>query len=116
MLGLLGVTIGLARGALGVLVAFIAVVLQVLFCIVLARFVTTSMARLLRSRRGKDLAVFLFIPIFAVFEFLIQVIPRAVVLGESQPGELRRHRQLDALAAARPGRARDPGRLDRAPG
>ncbi|HJZ09221.1 MAG TPA: hypothetical protein VJ283_14140, partial [Trebonia sp.] len=85
VLGLLGVTIGLARGALGVLVAFLAVVLQVLFCIVLARFVTTSMARLLRSRRGKDLAVFLIVPIFAAFEFLIQVIPRAVASGNLSP-------------------------------
>jgi ABC-2 type transport system permease protein len=85
VLGLLGVTIGLAHGALGLLVAFIAVVLQVLFCIVLARFVTTSMARLLRSRRGKDLAVFLIIPVFAAFEFLIQVIPRAVASGSLSP-------------------------------
>lgn len=85
VLGLLGVTIGLARGALGVLVAFLAVILQVLFCIVLARFVTTSMARLLRSRRGKDLAVFLIVPIFAAFEFLIQVIPRAVASGSLSP-------------------------------
>jgi ABC-2 type transport system permease protein len=81
VLGLLGVTIGLARGALGVLVALLAVVLQVLFCIVLARFAITSMARLLRSRRGKDLAVFLIVPVFAIFEFLIQVIPRAVSSG-----------------------------------
>src|SRR5215472_3163963 len=85
VLGLLGVTIGLARGALGVLVAFVAVVLQVLFCIVLARLVTTSLAGLLRSRRGKDLAVFLFIPIFAMFEFLIQVIPRAASSGRLTP-------------------------------
>jgi ABC-2 type transport system permease protein len=85
VLGLLGVTIGLARGALGVLVALLAVVLQVLFCIVLARFVITSMARLLRSRRGKDLAVFLIVPVFAIFEFLIQVIPRAVSSGGLSP-------------------------------
>src|SRR5262249_60914875 len=52
LVGLLGVTVGLARGALGVLVAVIAVVLQVLFCITLARWVTTSMARMRRSRRG----------------------------------------------------------------
>lgn len=84
VLGLLGVTVGLARGV-GVLVAFIAVVLQVLFCIVLARFVITSMARLLRSRRGKDLAVFLIVPVFAIFEFLIQVIPRAVSSGGLSP-------------------------------
>jgi len=53
LLGLLGVTVGLAHGALGVLIALLAVVLQVLFCITLARFVTTSLAGMLRSRRGK---------------------------------------------------------------
>lgn len=84
VLGLLGVTVGLARGV-GVLIAFIAVVLQVLFCIVLARFVITSMARMLRSRRGKDLAIFLIVPVFAIFEFLIQVVPRAVSSGGLTP-------------------------------
>ncbi len=81
LLGLLGVTVGLAVGVLGVLVALIAVPLQVLFCITLARLVTTSMARLLRSRRGKDLAVFLFIPIFALIELLGQAIPNAAAGG-----------------------------------
>jgi ABC-2 type transport system permease protein len=81
LLGLLGVTVGLAAGGLGVLVALIAVPLQVLFCITLARLVTTVMARLLRSRRGKDLAVFLFIPIFALIELLGQVIPNAAGSG-----------------------------------
>ena len=73
--------IGLARGPLGLLVAVVAVVLQVLFCIALARLVTTSMARMLRSRRGKDLAVFLVIPIFALIELLGQVIPNAAAHG-----------------------------------
>ena len=85
VLGLLGVTIGLARGGLGVLIAFIAVALQVLFCIVLARFVITGMARMLRSRRGKDLAVFLIVPVFAILEFLIQVVPRAAASGGLSP-------------------------------
>jgi ABC-2 type transport system permease protein len=82
VVGLLGVTVGLARGGFGLLVAVAAVVLQVLFCIALARFVTTSMARLLRSRRGKDLAAFLVIPIFALYEFFIQVVPRAAAEGK----------------------------------
>jgi hypothetical protein len=73
--------IGLARGPLGLLVAVVAVVLQVLFCIALARLVTTSMARMLRSRRGKELAVFLVIPIFALIELLGQVIPNAAAHG-----------------------------------
>gem|GEM_PF-415616 len=79
--GLLGVTVGLARGPFGLLVAVVAVPLQVLFCITLARFVTTSMARLLRSRRGKDLAAFLIIPIFALYEFFTQVVPRVAAEG-----------------------------------
>jgi ABC-2 type transport system permease protein len=82
VIGLLGVVIGLARGPLGVLVALIAVVLQVLFCITLARWVTTSMAGLLRSRRGKDFAAFLFIPIVACYEFFTQVVPRLAATGK----------------------------------
>ena len=85
LIGLLGVTVGLARGALGVLVALVAVVLQVLFCITLARFVTTSLARLLRSRRGKDLAAFLIIPIFALYELFTLVAPNLTTEGKLAP-------------------------------
>ena len=81
LIGLLGVLVGLAAGGLGLLVAFVAVLLEVLFCITLARFVTTGMAGLLRSRRGKDLAAFLVIPIFALYEFFTQVVPRAAAQG-----------------------------------
>jgi ABC-2 type transport system permease protein len=82
VIGLLGVTVGLATGAFGVVVAVIAVALQVLFCIVLSRFVTTSLARLLRSRRGRDLAAFLIIPLFALYEFFTQVVPKAASEGK----------------------------------
>ncbi len=81
LIGLLGVTIGLARGALGVLVALLAVVLQVLFCITLARFVTTGLAGMLRSRRGKDFAALLIIPIFAAYEGFIQIVPKLASEG-----------------------------------
>jgi len=57
-------------------------VLQVLFCIALSRFVTTSLANLLRSRRGRDLAAFLIIPLFALYEFFTQVVPKAVSEGK----------------------------------
>ena len=77
LLGLLGVTVGLASGAFGILVAVVAVLLQVLFCITLARFVTTGLAGLLRSRRGKDLAAFLVIPIVALYALFAQVMPKA---------------------------------------
>jgi ABC-2 type transport system permease protein len=82
VIGLLGVTVGLASGPLGVTVAVVAVVLQVLFCIALARFVTTSLAGLLRSRRGRDLAAFLVIPLFALYEFFAQVVPKATAEGK----------------------------------
>ncbi len=82
VIGLLGVTVGLASGALGVVVAVVAVILQVLFCIVLSRFVTTSLAGLLRSRRGRDLAVFLVIPLVALYEFFTQVVPKAAAEGK----------------------------------
>jgi ABC-2 type transport system permease protein len=82
VIGLLGVTVGLARGALGVLIAVLAVLLQVLFCIVLARFVTTALAGLLRSRRGRDLAALLIIPIFILYEVFTQVVPKAVSSGK----------------------------------
>jgi ABC-2 type transport system permease protein len=82
VIGLLGVTVGLASGVLGVTVAVIAVVLQVLFCIALSRFVTTSLAGLLRSRRGKDLAAFLIIPLVALYEFFTQVVPKVAAEGK----------------------------------
>ncbi len=82
VIGLLGVTVGLASGGFGVIIAVLAVVLQVLFCIALARFATTSLASLLRSRRGRDLAAFLIIPLFALYEFFTQVVPRAVSDGK----------------------------------
>jgi ABC-2 type transport system permease protein len=81
LIGLLGVTVGLASGAFGVVVAVLAVVLQVLFCITLARFVTTALAGLLRSRRGSDLAVLLVIPIFVLYEIFTQVVPKAAASG-----------------------------------
>jgi ABC-2 type transport system permease protein len=81
LLGLLGVIIGLAHGALGALVALLAVPLYVLFCITLARFVTTGLAGVLRSRRGRDFAALLFIPIFALYEGFIQVVPKLASEG-----------------------------------
>jgi ABC-2 type transport system permease protein len=82
VIGLLGVTVGLASGAFGVIVGVVAVVLQVLFCIALSRFMTTSLASLLRSRRGRDLAAFLIIPLFALYEFFTQVVPKAASEGK----------------------------------
>jgi len=81
VIGLLGVTVGLARGGAGVVIAVLAVLLQVLFCIILARYVTTALASMLRSRRGRDFAVLLIIPIFVLYEIFTQVVPSAAAKG-----------------------------------
>jgi len=78
LIGELGITVGLAHGGLAVVIAVIAAVLQVLFCISLARWVTTSLASLLRSRRGRDLAALAVIPIFGLYETFAQVLPKAI--------------------------------------
>jgi len=79
------VTVGLARGGLGLVVALLAVVLEVLFSITLARFVTAGLAGLLRSRRGKDLAAFLILPIFALYEVFNSVVPKLTAEGKLTP-------------------------------
>jgi ABC-2 type transport system permease protein len=85
VIGLLGVTVGLARGAGGLVIAVIAVLLQVLFCLTLTRFVTTGLAGLLRSRRGRDLAAFLVLPLFALYEVFTQVLPNLTAQGKLTP-------------------------------
>ncbi len=85
LIGLLGVTVGLARGAFGLFIALLAVLLEVLFCITLARFVTASLAGLLRSRRGKDFAALLIIPIFALYELFTQLVPKLTAEGKLTP-------------------------------
>lgn len=78
LIGELGITVGLAHGALAVLIAVIAAVLQVAFCIILARLVTTALAGLMRSRRGRDLAALAIIPLFVLYEVFTQVVPKAI--------------------------------------
>ncbi len=82
LIGLLGVTVGLASGAGGIITAVVAVLLQVLFCIVLARLVTTGLAGMLRSRRGKDFAALAIIPIFALYEIFVQLVPKLTAEGK----------------------------------
>ena len=82
VLGLLGVTVGLAHGLAGVVIAVLAVLMQVLFCLTLTRFVTTGLAGLLRSRRGKDFAALLILPLFVLYEGFAQVVPRLTAEGK----------------------------------
>jgi ABC-2 type transport system permease protein len=81
VIGDLGITVGLAHGPVAVIIAVLAVALQVLFCITLARLVTTALAGLLRSRRGRDLAALALIPIFALYETFAQVVPQMAEKG-----------------------------------
>ena len=83
LIGELGITVGLAHGALAVVIAVVATVLQVLFCIALARWVTTALAGLLRSRRGRDLAALAIIPIFGLYEIWGHSLSRALVTADA---------------------------------
>jgi ABC-2 type transport system permease protein len=83
VIGDLGIIVGLAHTPFAVIVAIVAVALQVLFCITLARLVTTALAGLLRSRRGRDLAAVALIPLFALYETFAQVVP-----GMAEKGSL----------------------------
>ncbi|GII03547.1 hypothetical protein [Planobispora takensis] len=49
-----GAIVGLARGAGGVVIGVVAVLLQFALCIVVSRLVTTSLSGVLRTRRGRD--------------------------------------------------------------
>jgi ABC-2 type transport system permease protein len=82
LIGLLGVTVGLAHGPAGLAVAVLATVLELLFCITAARLVTTALAGVLRSRRGRDFAALLILPIFALYETFVQVVPRMTAEGK----------------------------------
>ena len=81
VIGDLGITVGLAHSPAAVVIAILAVALQVLFCITLARLVTTALAGLLRSRRGRDLAALALIPLFALYETFAQVVPNMAAKG-----------------------------------
>jgi ABC-2 type transport system permease protein len=54
---LLGAVIALAQGAVGALVAVLALPLALLTCVALARAIATANVRLLTSRKGRDLAL-----------------------------------------------------------
>ena len=82
VIGLLGVTVGLASGGLGVTVAVVSggAAGPVLHRPVPVR--DDVPGHLLRSRRGRDLAAFLIIPLFALYEFFTQVVPKAASEGK----------------------------------
>ena len=64
---------------------------------------------------ASDLAVLLVIPIFVLYEIFTQVVPKAAASGKLTASSFAGVDRLDALDAARAGRARDPGCLHRAP-
>lgn len=112
LLALSGAVPGYARSRAGSLVALAAVLVMFAFCLALSRAVATSMARLLRSRRGKDLAIVLstgLALLFAVAGQLLRLSPGGVTAFASAfrwtpPGlaaralvAVRQERLVDAL-------------------
>jgi ABC-2 type transport system permease protein len=102
LLVLLGLVAGVAPDPLAALVGLVAVALQWTLCLTLSRAVTTNLARLLRSRRGRDLML----AVGLVATLLAQV-PNLVLNGtlRASPDRADFDRIVDVLAWGPPGAA-----------
>ncbi|GLW05434.1 transporter [Microtetraspora sp. NBRC 13810] len=69
-----GAIIGLAAGAGGALLGMLAVLLQFALCLVVSRLITTSLSRVLRTRRGRDL-----LAVAAIFVVVLAQLPNLVI-------------------------------------
>lgn len=86
---LLGAVVGLSGGPLSVLVGIVAVALQVALCVTASRALAAAFSTLLRSRRGRDLAVVFGLLMIVTIQGGNLVVQRAVTSGL--------HGSLDAL-------------------
>ncbi|MDB1088169.1 transporter [Streptomyces sp. ACA25] len=80
-----GAALGTARGAAGTAVALLAVPLVLLVCTTLARALAAANARLLTSRKGRDLAVFSGLVIAFGFQGLNLAMSRMTGTGDIGP-------------------------------
>lgn len=107
LLAAFGLAAGVAGGPVPVLVAVLAAVLEVGFCVVLSRIVAAALSGLLRSRRGRDIGIALTTLVALSFQLLNPVLQRLI-----RPGTDGSH----VLAAiARPLRWTPPGLVAGAP-
>ena len=86
---LLGAVVGLSGGPLSVLVGIVAVALQVALCVTASRALAAAFSSLLRSRRGRDLAVVFGLIMIVVIQGGNLIVQRAITSGL--------HGSLDAL-------------------
>ena len=102
LLVLLGLVVGVAPDPLAGLVGVVAAALQWTLCLVLSRAVTTNLARVLRSRRGRDLML-----VVGVLVTLLAQIPNLVLNGtlRASPDRADFDRIVDVLAWGPPGAA-----------
>ncbi|PRY01431.1 hypothetical protein [Allonocardiopsis opalescens] len=77
LLVLLGMAVGLSGGPLSIVVGVLAALCVFALCIVGSRAVTVSMAGLLRSRRGGDIALLAGVGVFVAFQFANIALQRA---------------------------------------
>jgi ABC-2 type transport system permease protein len=111
LIALSGVLIGTASGLGSLLVALVAVVLELALCVVLSRTVVAALSRLLRSRRGRDLGVAL-TALVAISVQLVNPLLSRVSGSPDAPSNLRRVADVldgfpPGLLASAPRAARD---------
>ena len=101
-LGLLGAVVGYGRLNLGLPIVVAAAALEVALCVTASRAVVTALARLLRTRRGRDLRV--------IAAALVALLPQlSRFLLEPQPGSGTSTVNIDYHPAARLARWSPPG-------
>lgn len=83
LLASLGLAAGVATTPLGLVVALLAAVLQVAFCVVLSRLVAAALSGLLRSRRGRDIGIVLTTVVALSFQLINPLMQRFLHTGRS---------------------------------
>ncbi|MGZ6793782.1 MAG: hypothetical protein ACXVFV_12565, partial [Mycobacteriales bacterium] len=107
---LLGPVLGTGGSPGSWAVALLALPLELALCVVLSRTVATSLSRLLRSRRGRDLGVALTALVAVGGQLLNPVLQRA---GRSSGAQQQLHRVAEALDRLPPGLLATAPRLAR---
>lgn len=77
-IALAGVVIGFAPAGVGALIVVAAIVVEFLLCLTVSRALTTALAGILRSRRGRDVALVAGMLVLAALVFLPQILTIAL--------------------------------------
>jgi ABC-2 type transport system permease protein len=102
LLATTGLAVGVATDGLQALVALIACILEVAFCVMLSRVVAAALSGLLRSRRGRDLGIALTLLVALSFQ-LINPVMQHFLPDTAEGGSSALHALADPMRLTPPG-------------